>query len=269
MPVGTRTAELTSRGRVLARMPPPRAFRNRPSRKTLTAGSTLGLATALAVAIPLNPTWVVGGLARLSPDVTYYVETERAAVALTIDDGPDPVATPLILEVLKRHGARATFFLISDRVPGNEALVKRILDEGHEVANHLTHEEPSILLPSRRFEEELRSAHETLSEYQESRWFRPGSGWYDDEMLSTVGRFGYSTVLGSVYPYDAQIPSAWFAERYILSNVRPGAIIVLHDVGARGLRTAAALDGILPGLAARGLEVTTLTDLAGAGASGL
>lgn len=243
-------------------MRPPRAFRNRPSRKSLTAGSTLGLAAVLAVAIPLNPSWVVGGLARLSPDVTYYVETERAAVALTIDDGPDPAATPLILEVLKRHGARATFFFISDRIPGNEALVRRVLDEGHEIANHLTREEPSILLPALRFEEELQTAHETLSGYQQSRWFRPGSGWYDDEMLSTVGRYGYSTVLGSVYPYDAQIPSAWFAERYILANVRPGAIIVLHDVGARGRRTAAALDAILPELAARGLEVTTLTDLA-------
>ena len=58
------------------------------------------------------------------------------------------------------------------------------------------------------------------------------------------------------------MPSAWFAERYILANVRPGAIIVLHDVGARGRRTAAALDNILPELAVRGLEVTTLSELA-------
>jgi len=240
-----------------------RAFWKRPSRRTLTAGSTFALVAVLAVAIPLNPAWVVEGLARLSPDVTYFVETERAAVALTIDDGPDPVATPLILEVLERHGARATFFVISDRAPGNEALLRRILDEGHEIANHLTREEPSILLPVQRFEEELRTAHETLSEYQESKWFRPGSGLYDDEMLTTVGRYGYSTVLGSVYPYDAQIPSAWFAARYILANAGPGAIIVLHDVGARGRRTAAALDAILPELTARGLEVTTLSDLAG------
>ena len=70
------------------------------------------------------------------------------------------------------------------------------------------------------------------------------------------------TALGSVYPFDAQIPSTWFAERYILANAGPGAIIVLHDGGARGRRTAASLDGILPELAARGLEVTTLSDLA-------
>lgn len=239
-----------------------RPFWKGPSRRTLTAGSTFALVAAMVMAIPLNPAWVVEGLARLSPDVTYFVDTERAAVALTIDDGPDPVATPLILDVLERHGARATFFVISDRVPGNEALLRRMLDEGHEIANHLTRDEPSILLPTRRLEAELRTAHETLAEYQESRWFRPGSGVYDDEMLSMVGRYGYSTVLGSVYPFDAQIPSAWFAERYVLANAGPGAIIVLHDVGGRGRRTAAALDAILPELTARGLEVTTLSDLA-------
>ena len=86
-----------------------RALCKRPSRRTLTAGSTFALVAALGVAIPLHQAWVVEGLARLSPDVTYFVDTERAAVALTIDDGPDPVATPLILEVLERHGARATF----------------------------------------------------------------------------------------------------------------------------------------------------------------
>lgn len=232
-------------------------------RRRLSAGSASAVVAALAVSIPFSPSWVVGGLAQLSPEVTYFVETERPAVALTIDDGPDPVVTPLILEVLERHGARATFFVVSERVRGNEALMRRMLAEGHEIANHLTREEPSIFLPAKRFEQELRSADETLSEYQESRWFRPGSGWYDEEMITTVGRYGYSTALGSVYPYDAQIPSAWFAERYILANARPGAIIVLHDVGDRGRRTATALDAILPELAARGLEVTTLSELAG------
>ena len=239
------------------------ALSRRVSLRGLTAGSTFAVAAVLLVAVPLNPSWIVGGLARLSPEVTYFVVTDRPAVALTIDDGPDPVATPRILDVLKRHGARATFFVISDRVAGNEVLMQRILDEGHEVANHLTRDEPSILLPATEFEEELRTAHETLADYQESRWFRPGSGWYDDAMLATVGRHGYSTVLGSVYPFDAQISSTTFAGHHILANVHPGAIIVLHDVGERGLRTAAALDAILPELEARGLQVTTLSDLAG------
>lgn len=227
----------------------------------LAAGSTLVLVALVFGAAKLSPRWVVGGLSRVSPEVLYFVETDRPRVALTIDDGPDPTATPQILDVLKRHGARATFFLITDRVPGNEAVLRRILDEGHEIGNHLTREVPSIRLPAERFERELIAAHEVLSRYAAQRWFRPGSGFYSPEMLKTAERHGYTTVLGSVYPLDAQIPSAWFAERHILAKVRPGSIIVLHDVGDRGLRTAATLGAVLPELEARGLEVTTVSEL--------
>jgi len=231
-----------------------------PSGK-LAAGSTLVLVALVFGVATLSPRWFVGGLSRVSPEVLYFVETDRPTVALTIDDGPDPATTARILDVLERHGARATFFLITDRVPGNEAILRRILDEGHEIGNHLTREEPSIQLPAERFERELIAAHEVLAGYADQRWFRPGSGFYSPEMLETAERHGYTTVLGSVYPLDAQIPSASFAERHILANVRPGSIIVLHDVGDRGLRTAATLGAVLPELEARGLEVTTLSEL--------
>ena len=80
------------------------------------------VASGLAV---LQPDWVVEILARRSPEVIYYVETEEPVVALTIDDGPDPVATAGILDLLGRYGARATFFLITTHIPGNEELVVR------------------------------------------------------------------------------------------------------------------------------------------------
>ncbi len=62
-----------------------------------------------------QPDWIVTLLAKLSPEVVYFVPTEEPVVALTLDDGPDPVTTPLILDVLKKHGARATFFVIGNR----------------------------------------------------------------------------------------------------------------------------------------------------------
>lgn len=235
------------------------------SRARLIGKSAAGIALVLAVsafgAAALDPSWLVGGLARVSPEVLYFVETDRPAVALTIDDGPDPASTQTILDVLERHGARATFFLVTDRVAGNESVLRRIRDEGHEIANHLTREEPSILLPPAKFERELVAAHEVLSAYAPQRWFRPGSGFFDEEMRETAERHGYTIALGSVYPLDAQIPSTSFAERHILANVRPGAVIVLHDVEDRGFRTAAVLDAVLPKLRARGLRVTTLSEL--------
>jgi peptidoglycan/xylan/chitin deacetylase (PgdA/CDA1 family) len=215
----------------------------------------------------LQPDWVVEILARRSPEVIYYVETEEPVVALTIDDGPDPVATAGILDLLEQYGARATFFLITTHIPGNEELVVRTVAEGHEIANHLTTDEPSILLDLPEFERRLIEAHSVLSDYSKVRWFRPGSGWYNADMLSIAHQHDYRCALGSVYPFDPQIPSARFAARYILANVRPGSIIVLHDYGARGERTIVALSTILPELNRRGLRVVTLSELVDGGAT--
>ena len=209
----------------------------------------------------LQPDWVVERLARRSPEVIYYVETEEPVVALTIDDGPDPVATAGILDLLGQYSARATFFLITTHIPGNEELVVRTVAEGHEIGNHLTTDEPSILLDLPEFERQLIEAHNVLSDYSKVRWFRPGSGWFNTDMLSIVHQYDYRCALGSVYPFDPQIPSARFAARYVLANVRPGSIIVLHDYGTRGERTILALSTILPELRDRGWRVVTLSEL--------
>ncbi len=208
-----------------------------------------------------QPSWVVSMLAKHSPEVVYLVDTQEPVVALTIDDGPDPIGTPRILDVLSQHDAHATFFLITSRIPGNEELVVRTVEEGHELANHLTTDGRSILLSPSEFERRLLESHRVLSRFSDVHWFRPGSGWYNDAMLSILHQHDYQCALGSVYPFDPQIPSAWFASRYVLRNVRPGSIIVLHDHGARGERTASALAVILPELNRRGFRVVTLSEL--------
>jgi peptidoglycan/xylan/chitin deacetylase (PgdA/CDA1 family) len=107
----------------------------------------------------------------------------------------------------------------------------------------------------------LLEADEILSEFAEVDWFRPGSGWYNEQMLAIVDKYGYNIALGSVYPFDPQLGSAWFTANYVLWKIHPGAIIVLHDYGLRGARTAIALERILPELASRGYKVLTLTEL--------
>jgi len=225
--------------------------------------STAGVAILLVAAgiVVFQPRWLLAALARLSPEVVYFVETEKQAVALTIDDGPDAVATPKILDMLRLHGAKATFFLITDRVAGNEEIVLRTVQEGHELANHSTADERSIFLKSSEFERRFLLAHEVLSRFSAVRWFRPGSGWYSKKMLSILHKHGYRCALGSVYPFDPQIPSSWFIKRHVLRGVKPGSIIVLHDHGPRGERTIAVLGTILPELQRRGFRVVTLSDL--------
>jgi peptidoglycan/xylan/chitin deacetylase (PgdA/CDA1 family) len=233
-----------------------------PSRRRLKIGAAVWvlILTAGGIAV-FQPDWIVGAIAKRSPEVVYFVETEEPVVALTIDDGPDPVTTPKILNVLGQHDAHATFFLLTDRIVSNEDVVIRIVDEGHELANHLTADEPSILLSPAEFERQLLEADGVLSQFSDARWFRPGSGWYNAEMLSVLHRHGYRCALGSVHPFDPQIPSSWFAAHYILGNVQPGSIVVLHDCGARGERTVVALATVLPELDRRGLRVVTLSEL--------
>ncbi len=213
----------------------------------------------IALVLPMTPifrTW-----SRLNGRVLYEVQTDRPIIALTIDDGPDPQTTPQILDLLAKHDARATFFMLANRIAGNEHLITRLVSEGHELGNHLVEDRPSIFHPADEFRVRFDQAHTSLSRFAEVHWFRPGSGLYSEEMLTTVERANYQTALGSIYPFDSHIPSPWFASRYILWQARPGSVIVLHDNGPRGQRTYETLSSVLPELTERGFEIRTLSEL--------
>jgi peptidoglycan/xylan/chitin deacetylase (PgdA/CDA1 family) len=224
----------------------------------------LGVAAVMLCVILLllrQPPWLVGMIVKRSPEVLYFVETTEPVVALTIDDGPAGETTPRILQLLERHGARATFFLISGRIQGNESVVRRIVEQGHEIGNHLTRDTPSIKLSPTEFEDALLEAHEVLSKFASPRWARPAGGWHNESMLNIMGKHDYRCALASVYPYDPHIPFRWYVVPHVLRNTRPGAIIVLHDGRTRGRRTLLALERILPELERRGFRAVTLSEL--------
>ena len=214
------------------------------------------------VALWTAPRWLIPRIAASLPGCLYAVRTSERVVALTFDDGPDSAHTDGILAVLKANDAHGTFFMISSHVTGNEALVTKLVAQGHEIGNHLTRDESSIRLSASAFDAATREAGAILNRFGSVRWLRPGGGRYDTTMLNTMRRAGYQCALGSVYPYDAHLPSAAFASAYILANVRPGAIIVLHERGARGARTIATLKRVLPVLKSRGYRMVTLSELA-------
>jgi peptidoglycan/xylan/chitin deacetylase (PgdA/CDA1 family) len=154
--------------------------------------------------------------------------------------------------------------LIGERVPGNEGIVRRMVDEGHELGNHLMSDEPSVRLPAGEFERQLLATHALLAPFGPVRWFRPGHGWYNRRMLDQLRAQGYRCALASAYAFEFLVPSARYAARHILLNTRPGDVIVLHDGAADRARTVAALRHLLPALRRRGYRVTTLTELAAA-----
>ena len=232
------------------------------TRKISICLTAIGIAVVSLFLVSLwQPRLALALAGALSPEVLFFVETEEKLISFTFDDGPDPSATPRILDLLDRHQARATFFVISGRIEGNEALVARIVSEGHELGNHLTRDEPSILLSRGEFEAELLRAHEVLSGFGELRWLRPGSGWFSAGMIETASAHGYRLALGSIFPFDTHIPSSSFAARHVLHKASPGSIVVLHENGSRGERAIATLARVLPELDRRGYRSVTVSDL--------
>lgn len=220
----------------------------------------LGLILIIALFL-FQPQWMFLVVALTFPGVIYFAKTSRKVVALTIDDSPDPNTTPKILDVLRQHQARATFFVISEQVRTNEIIVSKIIEQGHELGNHLISDEPSIKLSPEEFEVNLLEAHNTLTQFSIPHWFRPASGLYNRTMIETAHKYRYKVALGSIFPLDTHIHSPWFASSHILLNARPGSIIILHDSGKRGERTALTLERALPELFRRGYRVVTLSEL--------
>ena len=208
-----------------------------------------------------EPRWLIDRFPGDYPEVVYYFPTKEPLVALTIDDGPDGSITGEMLDVLQAHGAKATFFVLTDNIPGNEAVVRRMVVEGHELGNHLTEDEVSARLPPEEFQSKLDAATRALTEYAEVRWFRPGSAWYNEAMLAAIQAGGYRIALGSILPLDTVIPSPGLIANYVKWNVEPGSIITLHDVGGRGRRAVKTLQRLLPELEARGYSLVTLSEL--------
>ncbi|MFK8183983.1 MAG: polysaccharide deacetylase family protein [Phormidesmis sp.] len=224
-----------------------------------------------------QPNWIFSWAARLYPGALYSIEVETfpgisPKVALTIDDGPGP-HTEEILALLARYEAKATFFNISEHLPGYEAVVSQKVQAGHELGNHLTTDEASIRLSASEFEADLLAAEAALLPFLTQKkagniqlnWLRPGMGFYTPQMRNIAERHGYRLALGNNFPYDTHLPNPRFASSFILANVQPGDIIVLHDGqgdhAARGDRTLQTLQTILPILNSRGYTVTTLSEL--------
>ena len=212
--------------------------------------------------LAIQPAGIVRVLAGATPRIVWRVETWAPVAALSFDDGPDPVYTPQVLEVLARHGARATFFLIGENARRHPQLVASIRAEGHEVGNHTDTRGATVLMSMRRFSESLAKAEATLGLMDaQPKLFRPGGGWIRPAQLDLAIRRGYTCVLGSAFAHDPKRPPAAYIRWAIARNLGPGTIVVLHDAGGNRSNTVAALDCILEAARARGLRFVTVSEL--------
>ncbi|KAI9640952.1 hypothetical protein NHQ30_010794 [Ciborinia camelliae] len=214
------------------------------------------------------PKFVINYLQGKYPDVLFHLplSDSQRVVALTIDDAPSE-ETSRILDLLKIHHAKATFFIIGSQAASHAEIIQRMHDEGHEVGNHAWADEPSISLPLSELERQIHDVEDLLPANRPitgsqvpPKYFRPGSGFFTAPMRALATRLGYRLALGSIYPHDAQIPHARINAKHVVSMARPGAIIIMHD---RRSYSAAEIELVLGGLRKRKFGIASLGGLLG------
>ncbi len=187
----------------------------------------------------------------------------RGLVALTFDDGPSQY-TPPIVELLARHGARATFFVEGQAIAGNEETLRRTAREGHELGNHAwSHPRPRART-DQELRDELRRTSRAIYDATgvDARLLRPPYGT-DAARYARIGaELGLTpTVLWSVDGYDYQEVAAEDIVTFVRSTIRPGAIVLLHDGRRADRPTVEALAAILADLTARDYRSLTVSEL--------
>jgi peptidoglycan-N-acetylglucosamine deacetylase len=187
------------------------------------------------------------------------LERLENGVALTFDDGPDPDATPAVLDALGADGARAVFFLVGEQVEAHPELARQVADEGHVVALHcFRHVEHDELGDGARADLERGAAAVAAATGVEPRLYRPPYGRFSERSYAAAGELGLTRVYWSAWGSDWEpIPPDRIAETAI-RDLDPGAILLLHDSARYATRpsaapTAEALPAILAAMRERGL----------------
>ena len=174
-------------------------------------------------------------------------------VYLTFDDGPHPKYTPQVLDVLARHDARATFFVVGSLVQALPDIIERIAAEGHTVANHTWNHEDLAGLSRPAFDETVSRTQVILGDLA-TPCLRPPYGSVDAFTREWAAAHGLSLVTWDASPQDWRRPPAQEIADYIVEWASGGIVILLHDGGGDRSQTVQGLDMALERLAGSGLR---------------
>jgi peptidoglycan-N-acetylglucosamine deacetylase len=224
-----------------------------------TLFTTSGLVVGLGVSFP---EWQMFGqsLCRLP--------TTQKVVALTFDDGPDPLSTPVLLDLLARKGARATFFCIGKRVARHRDLARRITAEAHLIGNHsFAHRRGTNLFSVARLRADLERAQQEISRTvgRTPEFFRPPMMLTNQRLFHVTRQLSLTVTGCTLRSYDLRGGDTQKVLHRVLRRLKPGAIIALHDGGVPPERMADLVERLLDQLQARGYRCLRLDELAECG----
>lgn len=195
------------------------------------------------------------------PALYNSVRTTRPVVALTFDDGPHGTLTPKLLDILRVQGVRATFFVLGENVERYPDIARRIVAEGHEIANH-SWDHPSLpRVSAERLDRELRRTTEIIEKTtgQKVTMMRPTYGALNDRVeKSLLEDYKLDVILWSVDPRDWKRPGADVVTRRMVGGAHPGAILLAHDIHPG---TIAAMPDTIAQLKAKGYSFATVSEL--------
>ncbi len=182
-------------------------------------------------------------------------------VALTFDDGPHPEFLPRLLDKLRELNVHATFFVVGEKVADAPDMAARIVQDGHEIANHTFHHLNLTTIPLPFIESEIKSNNDMI--YQacgvRPKFFRPPGGRADEDVYRIARDEKLTTVMWTDDPADFSSPGPEVIEGRLLGHIRPGAVILLHS----GIeQTLAILPDFVAQLRRGGYRFVTMSEMA-------
>ncbi len=169
-------------------------------------------------------------------DAYYIGDVNKKDIYLTFDAGYENGYTPAILDALKKHNVKATFFIVGNYINTSPDLVKRMLKEGHNVGNHTYHHPNMSNMASmesfRKELEDLDTAYEACTGQKMIKYYRPPQGKYSESNLKMAQELGYKTFFWSlayVDWYQDKQPTKEEAFKKLCGRIHPGAIVLLHS----------------------------------------
>jgi peptidoglycan-N-acetylglucosamine deacetylase len=184
----------------------------------------------------------------------YYIDNADKAIALTIDDGPSPVYTPQVLDLLAVYHVTATFSMIGIHVAAYPYLARAVAEAGHRIANHTWTHADLARLPARSVHGQLSRTSDAIHAATGVRpaLFRAPYGAWTPAVIRQCEQMRMLPVDWSVDPRDWARPGVRHIVTDIMDKTRPGSIILEHDGGGNRSQTVAALRIVLPRLLAEG-----------------
>lgn len=227
---------------------------NGPTHKAATAKSTANPARAArrASVPPARTVDTVAGRPM------YYVDDGPHVIALTIDDGPSPVYTPQVLNILEQYGITAAFSMVGENVSYYPSLAREVADAGHMIVNHTWNHANLTSMKRSQLPREVDRATDAIESATGKRpgMFRAPYGAWSPTLLAYLANQKITPLDWSVDPEDWARPGVSKIVKTIMGSTKTGSIILEHDGGGNRSQTVAALKIVIPRLLDEGYQFT-------------